>query len=94
MATQAELAKRDMLTPSELKRFGNKVHHFEFHKQDGEDFVEAKQRLFREIEAFVASSGGQLYTGIHSENDWSREHWWMKGGHLVNRTLNFVVIQS
>ena len=95
MATRAELAKRDTLIPSELKRFGDRVHNFRYEDLDriaGEDFAETKQRLFDKIESFVASSGGQLYTGIHSENDWSRDRWWLKGGHLVNRTLNFIVI--
>ena len=92
MATRAELAKRDTLTPSELQRFGDKVHRFDFQQQDGEEFIAAKHRLFREIDAFIASSGGQLYTGIHSEYDWSRERCWSKGAHFCNRTLNFVVI--
>jgi len=92
MASLAELSQRDTLTPSELKRFGKRVHLLEFSPKKGEPSVEAKQRLFSQIEEFQASNGGQLYTGIHSENNWSTERWWRKGGHLVNRTLNFVVI--
>lgn len=92
MATLAELAERESLTPSELKRFGKRVHLFELEVRKGEELADAKRRLFGKIEAFIAKTGGQLYTGIHSETDWSRERWWEKGGHLVNRTLNFAAI--
>lgn len=92
MAKMAELAERETLTPSQLKQFGKRVHIFETHIQDGEDWASAKKRVFGEIEAFIASNGGQVYTGIHSETDWSREYWWEKGGHLVNRTGNHAVI--
>jgi len=92
MSTLAELAERAELTPSELKRFGARVLLFEFNLLKGEDFVEAKKRLFGEIEGCIKANGGQLYTGIHSERDWSRERWWSRGAHLVNRTLNFAII--
>lgn len=95
MTTRADLAERDMLLPSELRRFGNRVHHFRLEDLDrieGEDFSETKQRLFQKIHDFIDSSGGHLYTGIHSETDWDKDRWWYKGGHLVNRTLNFIVI--
>ena len=94
MSKLAELAEREDLTPSELKRFGKRVHTFETHRLDGEDWAAAKQRVFGEIEDFIKANGGQLYTGIHSENDWSKERLWWKGGHLVNRTGNYVVILS
>jgi len=94
VATMAELAEKESLTPSELKRFGKRVHIFKTIIRDGEYFATAKRRVFGEIEAFIASSGGQLYTGIHSENDWTKERWWVKGSHLVNRTCNFAVIED
>ena len=87
-----ELSEKYSLTPSELKRFGDRVKCFNVTQQTGEEFAEAKKRVFTEIEEYVKKTGGQLYTGIHSENDWSRTRWWSKGGHLCNRTLEFVVI--
>jgi len=92
MAKLAELACREELVPSELKRFGKRVRYFNVECQKGEDYVDAKKRVFPEIEAFVTETGGQLYTGIHSENDWGKTRWWSKGGHLVNRTGEFAVI--
>lgn len=90
MATLAELAKRDELTPSEMKRFGKRVTFFSLPEKG--DFEANKKALFEKIEAFVKKTGGQLYTGIHSENDWTVTRWWSKGGHLVNRTLEFAVL--
>ncbi len=94
MAKLAELASRAELTPSELKRFGKRVHLFETVCKDGEDWAAAKQQVFKDIEGFMAKHDGKatLYTGIHSETDWSKVRWWMKGGHLVNRTGDYAVI--
>jgi len=46
VATMAELAEKESLTPSELKRFGKRVHIFKTIIRDGEDFVTAKRRVF------------------------------------------------
>ena len=93
MATLAELAERCELTPSELKRFGKRVTYFALpERYKPEDYNYVKQKLFKKIESFVKKTGGQLYTGIHSENDWTTTRWWSKGAHLVNRTLEFAVI--
>lgn len=95
MATMAELAERDTLTPSELKRFGSRVTLFDAtDRKEDETFEQTKKRVFGKIEAFVKSTGGTLYTGMHKEFDWSKTFWWSKGGRLVNRTLEFVVIQN
>ncbi len=91
--TLEQLSELDELTPSQLKQFGNRVKYFDANVQkEGESFEDAKHRVFAEIEEYVKKTGGQLYTGIHSENDWSRTRWWDKGGHLCNRTLEFAVI--
>ncbi len=90
--TLQRLSEKDSLTPSELKRFGDKVKLFKVEDKAGEDFVANKHRVFAEIEEYVKKTGGQLYTGIHSENDWTKTRWWSKGGHLCNRTLEFAVI--
>lgn len=94
MAKLAELASRAELTPSELKRFGKRVHLFETVCKVGEDWAAAKQRVFKDIEGFMAKNAGKatLYTGIHSESDWTKVCWWAKGAHLVNRTCEFAVI--
>ena len=93
MSTQAELAEYDVLTPSEMKRFGKRVKYFAMPENyQPLSFEDAKAKLFKEIEDCVEQSGGQLYTGIHKENDLTRTFWWDKGAHLVNRTLEFAVI--
>jgi len=77
-----------------MKRFGDKVKYFTIFPEDrkGEGTEDIKKRVFREIHDYVAQTGGQLYTGIHSSNNWGRLRWWLKGGHLVNRTGDFAVI--
>ena len=90
MSKLAQLREREELTPSELKRFGKRVKLFA--PERDAYLAETRVRLFKEIEDYVASSGGQLYTGIHGETDWTKTRWWLKGGHLVNRTLEFAVI--
>ena len=33
-----------------------------------------------------------LFTGLHSETDWSRTKWWSLGQHLVNRSGEYAVV--
>lgn len=96
--TQAELLAREELRPSDLKRFGKRVRYFSVDallEKRGESITlrRAKEVVFKEIEDYLkANKGAILYTGIHKENDWSRTFYWLRGGHLVNRTLEFAVI--
>lgn len=46
----------------------------------------------RRVTKFADEVGGQVYTGIHKENDWSRTAWWERGWHLVNRTCKYAVV--
>ena len=44
---------------------------------------------------YVAVNGGQVYTGIHSDNgNWCRTRWYAKGWHIVNRTGDYAVVQD
>jgi hypothetical protein len=97
MSTLSELRKKQMLTPSEMKRFGKRVRYFSVYeslKKDEETLHEAKERVFDEIAEHIKKTGGQLYTGIHSENCWDVLRWWDKGAHLANRTLDFAVLSK
>ncbi len=85
----AELEIQEYLTPSQLKQFRNRVRRFVFNPVNS---TAAKHEYLDNIQKFAEENNGQVYTGIHSENDWTKERWWFKGWHLVNRTLNFVVI--
>ncbi len=42
--------------------------------------------------SYLAVHGGQVYTGLHSESDWSRTRWYDKGWHLVNRTGKYAIL--
>jgi hypothetical protein len=88
MATQTELKQKEELTPTELKQFGAKVKLFKI------DYSSPEKRTasIKKINNYAAHKGRTLYTGIHSENDWSRTRWWAKGVHLVNRTGEFAII--
>jgi len=80
---KTKLLAQIQLRPSEMKRLGNRVTYF----NDGRPAMQA------EIKAFIALHGGQVYTGLHSETDWSRVYWWSKGWHLVNRTGDYAVVR-
>lgn len=92
MVTMADLTKREVLTPSEMKRLGNRVRYFLY-----EDYCkryqgdEAKLRLQMDVKEAMEERPCLVYTGIHKEADWSRTFWWEKGLHCVNRTLDYAV---
>ncbi len=52
------------------------------------DIVEAQQKASE----FRNEVGGEVYTGIHKENDWSRTAYWEIGWHVVNRTGEYAVV--
>jgi len=87
----AQLSRTEQLLPSELRRFGKRVRYFVVNNSKNETLAQAKLRTFGDISTCI-QLGGILYTGIHSETDWSCTRWWFKGGHLVNRTLEFAII--
>lgn len=92
-----ELRTKTFLTPSEMKRFGKRVRYFDVNsewKPKQEQFHDAKVRVSQQIEDYIKETGGQVYTGHHSENDWTRTIWWQMGFHYVNRTLEFAVLIS
>ena len=78
MTTAAQLAECEMLTPSQMKRFGERVR-----------YLPNEQRA---TEVFILSNGGQVYTGIHSGSDWTKTRWWSKGWHYVNRTGEYAIV--
>ena len=87
-------------TPSELRKL-KRVKVFvigdpgdDTPQMPAESIVHCKDRedVIAKTEAFVRESGGQLYTGIHKENDWSRTAWWEQGWHFVIRTGEYAVV--
>ena len=91
---------REMYTPGELKKL-KRVKVFVIGDTDedtapvaAEKIVHCKDRgdVIAKTNAFLKESKGQLYTGIHKENDWSRTAWWEMGWHLVNRTGEYAVV--
>jgi hypothetical protein len=41
---------------------------------------------------FAKETGGWVFTGIHSETDWSETRWWSAGWHICNRTGEYAVV--
>ena len=49
----------------------------------------AKQQAVLKL---AQETGGWVFTGIHSETDWSETRWWSAGWHIVNRTGEYAVV--
>jgi uncharacterized membrane protein len=108
--TIAELLTKDELRPCDLKRLGKRVHLFSvddtFTAQPKPgDYVAAKQTVQERIEGFIAETTKaqqakgiftevSVWTGHHSETDWSRVYYWQKGWHFVNKTNDYAVITA
>lgn len=67
----------------------------------GKDISKYKHQLFTTdstrmnqdyAETAAQIENGQVYTGIHKVNDWSKTAYWEKGWHIVNRTGEYVVV--
>ena len=54
------------------------------------DLIARQQAVLR----LAQETGGWVFTGIHSENDWSETKWWDAGWHLCNRTGEYAVVFS
>jgi len=52
------------------------------------DLIARQQAVLK----LAQETGGWVFTGIHSENDWSETKWWDSGWHLANRTGEYVVV--
>ena len=52
------------------------------------DLIDRQQDVLK----LAKETNGWVFTGIHTENDWSRTRWWAAGWHLVNRTGDYAVV--
>jgi len=101
MAEIAELRAVDVLSPknlqselfltkAELKRkYGKKYQIVYFLENDEPHDEIAKQQAVLKL---AKEKHGWVFTGIHSENDWSETRWWSAGWHFVNRTGEYAVV--
>jgi hypothetical protein len=85
---QDELRLKETLTPSELKRFGKKAKIFSPEKNDRAGVLRTQTKSGQ----YAGNNNGVVYSGIHSENDWSRTKFWSKGWHFANRTGEYAVV--
>jgi hypothetical protein len=77
------------LTKSQLERSyeGWEIVYFlELHEP--RDLIARQQAVLK----LAQETGGWVFTGIHSETDWSETKWWDCGWHLANRTGEYVVV--
>ncbi len=86
--TLQELAGKDVLTNTELKRFGGRVKIFRFDDYHNREAVQIAVK--EEMERYPS----EVFTGHHTEYDWSQTHYWQRGWHLFNRTLDYAVVRD
>ena len=101
-----ELLKLEELRPSDLCRLGGIVTIFTSEKADDEYHwgvyhgkvkivhVENSSYVQFAVRDFLQTHMGQVYTGMNTENDWSRTFYWDKGWHIVNRSGDYAVVQT
>ena len=82
----------EFLTKTELeKKYGkSNIRYF----LDSDNEVTNTEQKQQSVLQFAKDNYGKVYTGIHSENDWSRSKWWAEGWHLVNRTGEYAVVTN
>jgi len=82
----------EFLTKTELeKKYGkSNIRYF----LDSETEVTDRDQKQQSVLQYAKDNYGKVYTGIHSENDWSRSKWWAEGWHLMNRTGEYAVVTN
>jgi hypothetical protein len=78
------------LTNTQLKRRYGKGWEIVYFLENSEpkDTIARQQAVLK----LAQETGGWVFTGIHSETDWSKTRWWDSGWHLANRTGEYVVV--
>jgi hypothetical protein len=89
--TEENLKSDLFLTKAQLERRYRKgrSHIVYFLENDEPQDKIAKQQA---VLKFAQETGGWVFTGIHSETDWSETRWWSAGWHLFNRTGEYAVV--
>ena len=78
------------LTKAQLEReYGKGWEIVYFRENDEPKDTIAKQQAVLKL---AQETGGWVFTGIHSETDWTKTRWWDSGWHLANRTGEYVVV--
>jgi hypothetical protein len=83
------------LTKSQLKReYGKGWEIVYFLENDETAWSRPKDTIAKQqaVLKLAQETGGWVFTGIHSETDWSETKWWDCGWHLANRTGEYVVV--
>ena len=78
------------LTKSQLEREygkGWEIAYF-LENHEPEDKIATQQAVLK----LAQETGGWVFTGIHSETDWTKTRWWDSGWHLANRTGEYAVV--
>ncbi len=85
----------EFLTKTQLNEKYGKGHEIVYFwsedQETGKSFGD-REKIQQDTLRFTRDTGGKLFTGIHSENDWSKPKWWAAGWNLVNRTGDYVVV--
>jgi len=78
------------LTKSQLEREYGKGWEIVYFLENSEpkDTIAKQQAVLK----LAQETGGWVFTGIHSETDWSETKWWDSGWHLANRTGEYAVV--
>lgn len=78
------------LTKAQLERKYCKDHLIVYFLEGGEPLDKiAKQQIVLRL---AKDTGGWVFTGKHTETDWSETRWWDAGWHLFNRTGEYAVV--
>jgi len=88
--SEENLKSNLFLTKAGLERkYGKKYQIVYFLENDEPHDRTAKQQAVLKL---AQETGGWVFTGIHSETDWSETRWWGAGWHLCNRTGEYAVV--
>ena len=93
--SKRNLKSKLVLTPTELRKHCSKAYTSPkryrivyFHGDETDTRVATQQKVLQ----FAKETGGFVFTGIHSESDWSKTAYWAAGWHRVNRTGEYAVV--
>ena len=78
------------LTKAQLERRYRKGHRIVYFLDGNEphDKIARQQAVLK----LAQETGGWIFTGHHSDFDWSETRWWGAGWHLWNRTGEYAVV--
>jgi hypothetical protein len=88
--SEENLKSELFLTKAQLERKYRKGHRIVYFLDGNEPHDKiAKQQAVLKL---AQETDGWVFTGIHSETDWSETRWWNAGWHICNRTGEYAVV--